>query len=120
MQHGLQTTLLMTEYGVLLLPVVGLALVRKFPLAQTFSLHWPHWRSIVGSALIGLTAPVAIAGLVLRLVPPPDSMLHDLQELMQLGDKPAPLWRLWLVLALTPALCEETFFRGLMLAGLRR
>ena len=43
-----------------------------------------------------------------------------MQELFQLGDKPAPLWNLWLVLALTPAVCEETFFRGLMLSGLRR
>jgi sodium transport system permease protein len=47
-------------------------------------------------------------------------MLREMQALFQLGDKPAPLWQLWLVLALTPALCEETFCRGLMLSGLRR
>jgi len=47
-------------------------------------------------------------------------MLREMQGLLQLGDQPAPLWRLWLLLALTPALCEETFFRGLMLSGLRR
>jgi sodium transport system permease protein len=70
--------------------------------------------------LIGLTASTAVAGLVLRLAPPPDSMLRELQETLQLGSKPAPLWELWLVVALTPALCEETFFRGLMLSGLRR
>lgn len=118
--QGLQTTLFVTEYGVLLLPVVALVVVRKFPLRQTFSLHRPHWRSLLGASLIGLTAAVAVTGLVFRLAPPPDSVLHELQQLMQLGDKPAPLWRLWLVLALTPAICEETFFRGLMLSGLRR
>ena len=116
----LQTTLLVTEYGVLLLPVVVLAVAQKYPLAQTFSLRWPHWRSLVGAILIGLTAAVAIAGLISRLAPLPDSMLHEMQELLQLDEKHAPLWRLWLVLALTPALCEETFFRGLMLSGLRR
>jgi sodium transport system permease protein len=119
-QHGLQTTLLVTQYGVLLLPVVALAMARKFPLAQTFSLYWPHWRSLVGAVLLGLSAAVAVAGLVSRLALPPESMLRQLQELLQLGDRPAPLWRLWLVVALTPALCEETFFRGLMLSGLRR
>jgi sodium transport system permease protein len=119
-QQRVQTIVLVTEYGVLLLPVVALAVARKFPLAQTFSLHRPHWRSLVGAILIGLTASVAVAGLAYRLAPPPDSMLREMQELLQLGDAPAPLWRLWLVLSLTPALCEETFFRGLMLSGLRR
>jgi sodium transport system permease protein len=119
-KYGMLVTLLGTEYGVLLLPAVGLAVARKFPLAQTFSLRQPHWRSLVGSILIGLTASFGVAGLVLRLAPPPDSMLRELQQLLQLGAKPAPLWELWLALALTPALCEETFFRGLMLSGLRR
>jgi len=117
---GLQTILLATQYGVLLLPVLALAVARKFPLAQTFSLHRPHWRSLVGAVLIGLSASVAIGGLVLRLAPPPDSMVRELQEMLQFGDAPAPLWKLWLLIAFTPALCEETFFRGLMLSGLRR
>jgi sodium transport system permease protein len=119
-EQGLPTILLVTQYGVLFLPVLALAVVRKYPLAQTFSLHRPHWRSVVGSVLIGLTVSVALAGLVLRMAPPPDSVLSEMQELLQLGDHPAALWKLWLVLALTPALCEETFFRGLMLSGLRR
>ena len=119
-EHNVSTILLVTQYGVLLLPVLVLAGVRKYPLAQTFSLHRPHGRSIVGSVLIGLTVSVALAGLVLRVAPPPDSVLSEMQEVMQLGDHPAALWKLWLVLALTPALCEETFFRGLMLSGLRR
>ena len=115
-----QILLLVTQYGVLFLPVVALATARKFPLVQTFSLRWPSWRSLLGSGLIGLSVSVALAGLALRLAPPPESMLRELQEALQLGDKPAALWKLWLMVALTPALCEETFFRGLMLSGLRR
>ena len=118
MEQGAQIMLLGTQYGVLLLPVVALAVARKFPLAQTFSLRWPNWRSLVGAVLIGLTASVGLAGLVMRLAPPPDSLLRELAEFLKLGS--APLWQLWLVIALTPALCEEAFFRGLMLSGLRR
>jgi len=99
---------------------MAVAVVRKYPLDLTFRVHRKHWRSVVGSVLIGLTVSVALAGLVLRMAPPPDSVLSEMQELLQLGDHPAALWKLWLVLALTPALCEETFFRGLMLSGLRR
>lgn len=119
-RYGMLVTLLVTEYGVLLAPAVGLAVARKFPLAQTFSLRRPRWRSLLGSVLIGLTASVAVAGLATRVAPPPEPMLRELQQWLQLGPKPAPLWELWLVVALTPALCEEAFFRGLMLSGLRR
>jgi len=31
-----------------------------------------------------------------------------------------PLWVVWLVLGLTPGMCEELFFRGLIFSGMRR
>jgi len=119
-QHGLATVLLATQFGGLLLPALAVAVARRFPLAETFSLRRPHWRSVLGSVLIGASASVAIAGLVLRLAPPPESFAREMLELLKFGDSPAPLWKLWLLLAFTPALCEETFFRGLLLSGLRR
>jgi sodium transport system permease protein len=119
-EHSLVTMLLVTEFGVLLSPAVGLAVVRKFPLAQTFSLRRPHWRSLLGSTLIGLAASLAVSGLVSRIVTAPDEWQREFIKTLQLGDQSPQLWKLWLVLALTPAVCEETFFRGLMLSGLRR
>jgi sodium transport system permease protein len=119
-ERSLVTMLVVTEFGVLLLPTVGLALVRKFPLAQTFSLRRPHWRSLLGSTLIGLAASLAVGGLVSRIVTAPDEWNSEFMKMLQLDDQSPQLWKLWLVLALTPALCEETFFRGLMLSGLRR
>jgi sodium transport system permease protein len=120
MDRGLLTILLVTQFGVLLLPTIGLSVAGKFPLAQTFSLRRPHWRSLVGSILIGLTAGLAVSGLVSRVVTTPEEWMREFSKLLQLGDQSAPLWKLWLVLALTPALCEETFFRGLLFSGLRR
>ena len=40
-----------------------------------------------------------------------------MQRLIQLGDDPMPLWVVWLVLGLTPGICEELFFRGLVFSG---
>ena len=118
LDRGTQAILLGTQYGVLLLVPVVAAFVRRFPVAQTFSLRRPHWRSVLGAVLIGLTTATGLGGLAMRLVPPPDALVRELAEFLQLGS--APLWKLWLVVAVTPALCEETFFRGLMLSGLRR
>jgi sodium transport system permease protein len=119
-KRSLSVVILATQYGCFLLPVALAAWLFKFPVADTFSLRRPSWRSVAASVLIGCSASVAVAGLVLRLLPPPDSVIRALQEALLLGDKPAPLWQMWLVLALTPAVCEETLFRGLILSGLRR
>jgi sodium transport system permease protein len=58
--------------------------------------------------------------LLIRLLPPPDSLLRALQRILLLDGKSAPLWVVWLVIGVTPAVCEELFFRGLVLTGFRR
>jgi sodium transport system permease protein len=60
------------------------------------------------------------AGLLIRVLPPPESLVRALEQLLLLDGAPAPLWLVWLVIAATPAICEELFFRGLILSGLRR
>ena len=118
--YGLMVILLATQFGSFFLPAVGLSWLRNFSLAETFSLRRPHWRSVLGAVLVGLSASVALAGLVLRFAPPPESMIRELQELLRLGSDKISLWKLIPLIALTPAVCEETLFRGLLLSGLRR
>ncbi len=117
---GIITVMLATQYGLFLLPVVALAALMRFSPRQTFSLRWPHWRALAAAVLMGLSASVAIGGLVVRLQPPPDSLARALEKLLLLDGKPMPLWTIWLVVGVTPALCEEALFRGLILSGLRR
>lgn len=118
--YGLMVILLTTQFGGFFLPSVGLSSLRKLPLRETFSLRRPHWRSVLGAILIGLTASVALAGLVLRWTPLPESMVREMQEMLRLGSDHISLWKLIPLIAMTPALCEETLFRGLLLSGLRR
>jgi len=113
-------SILTVQYGFFLLPVVIVTAVMRFPIASTFLLRRPDWRSVLGSVLIGVSGGTAVAGLTLRLLPPPDSLVEGLRDALLLGKEPAPLALVLLVLAITPALCEEAFFRGLTLAGLRR
>jgi sodium transport system permease protein len=60
------------------------------------------------------------SGVLIRVLPPPESLVRALEQLLLLDGRPASLWVVWLVIALTPAVCEEFFFRGLILSGLRR
>jgi sodium transport system permease protein len=117
---GIIPATLITQYVLMLLPVVLFATLMRFPARSTFSLHRPHWRGVLGAVLVGLSAGVGVAGLVARILPPDDSVVQSLKRIMLLGDEPAPLWVTWLVLAITPALCEETLFRGFIFSGFRR
>jgi sodium transport system permease protein len=118
--RSMLVSILAVQYGFFLVPVVIVTAVMRFPVSPTFMLRRPDWRSVLGSILIGISGGTAVAGLTLRLLPPPESLMEGLREALLLGKDPAPLWVVLLVLALTPALCEEAFFRGLTMAGLRR
>lgn len=112
--------MLVTQYGFFLLPVLALAAAMKFSPRETFSLRLPHWRGVLAAVLMGLSGWAVISGVVIRLLPPPDSLVRAMEKILLLGDKPAPLWALWLAVGITPAICEELLFRGLILSGLRR
>lgn len=119
-EKNLAATLLGSQYGFFLLPVLLLALFMRFSPTETFSLRRPAARAVLGSALIGLSAWAVAGGIVIRLLPPPDSMVKAMEKMLLLGDADVPLWAVWLLFAITPGLCEEIFFRGLVLSGLRR
>ena len=118
--RSMLTSILAVQYGFFLLPVVMVTALKRFPVKSTFMLRRPNGRSVIGSILIGISGGAAVAGLTLRLLPPPDSLMEGLREALLLGKDPAPLWVVLLALAITPALCEEAFFRGMILSGLRR
>jgi sodium transport system permease protein len=70
--------------------------------------------------LIGASAWTVAAGVFVRLLPPPESLARALEKILLLDGRAAPLWVIWLMVGLTPAICEELFFRGFVFAGLRR
>jgi sodium transport system permease protein len=117
---GIGAAILATQYGCFLLPVLGVAWLLKLPFRETFSLSRPHWRSILGSVLLGASSGLAIGGITLRLMPAPESLAKGMQKILLLGDNPAPLWLILAVVSVTPALCEEMVFRGFILSGFRR
>jgi len=117
---GMIASLLVTEYAFFLLPTLGLVFWLGYPARDTLALRRPPLRALVGCVLIGLSAWTIAGGLLIRLLPPPDSLVRALQRILLLDGKSAPLWIVWLVIGVTPAVCEELFFRGLVLSGFRR
>jgi sodium transport system permease protein len=118
--RGFIVTLLVTQYGFFLLPVVAAALVLRMNLRETFAFRLPRLVPLISAGILGLSAWTFASGILLRIAPPPESLVRALERLVRLTDQGAPLWVVWLVVAVTPAICEEALFRGFIMSGLRR
>ena len=117
--RGFITNVLVMQFGFFLAPVVAVALAMRMDLRETFALRPSRVVPIFAAALLGLTAWTFASGVILRLAPPPETLVRALERLVRLTDEGAPLWLIWLVVAITPAVCEELLFRGFILNGLR-
>lgn len=118
--RGILTTLLVTEYGFFLLPTLAAIAAFRFSPRDTLSLRRPSLAGLAAAVLIGGSAWTFASGVLIRLLPPPESLVKAMERLLLLDGADAPLWVVWLVIAITPAICEEFFFRGLALSGLKK
>ncbi|WP_437756875.1 ABC transporter permease subunit/CPBP intramembrane protease [Sorangium sp. So ce1389] len=107
-----------SQVGFFLLPTLALVIGFGYSPRATLALRPASVRGLAGALLLGVSAWVAIGGTLLRWFPAPERFVRELGELVLLGGQPYPV--VLLLVAVTPALCEELLFRGLVYAGLRR
>jgi len=113
--------LLAAEWLLLFVPALLFAYVGGFDFRRTLSLAPPTRRAAFGALLLiaGATPAVWFIGwLQTFFLPIPWETLEGLEALVT-ADSAGRLAWLLLLLAITPALCEEVVFRGVLLAGTR-
>jgi sodium transport system permease protein len=113
--------ILVSEVLLLLVPALFFLRVGKFEVVRTFSLRLPTGRGLVAALLIiGGGTPLAwlLAWLQTFVIEIPWEFLEGMSDFLITDSLPRVAWLL-LVLALTPAICEEFVFRGILLAGTR-
>jgi sodium transport system permease protein len=79
----------------------------------------PHPQAVLGAALAGCSAWAAVAIFSEWLVPVPKQMLEDLRKSLVPMDGSRGFVATLLLVAVSPAICEECLFRGPVLRGLR-
>jgi sodium transport system permease protein len=109
---------LTTQFGAFLLPAALVVLIAGYSFKDTFAIRLPAPRLALGAVLLGLSAWSVVAGPSSWLFPPPPELTKALEKTLLFDGAPLPV--LWLLAAVTPALCEEFVFRGLLFSGLRR
>ncbi|MCA9524018.1 MAG: CPBP family intramembrane metalloprotease [Myxococcales bacterium] len=115
--------LLLSQYLLLALPVVLLLVVRRADPVDALALRLPSWRGVAGVVALGLSSWVILVGwqeLQNRVLPLPRELLRGLDGLVELPRTPQGIALLFFGVALTPAICEELVFRGLLFSALAR
>jgi sodium transport system permease protein len=112
---------IVSQLLVLLLPAVLFVRLGGFDPVRTLSLRRPDATSVVGGVVLMLGAiPLVwvLGWLQTFVLPVPWELLEGMQDLIT-ADSAARLGWLLLMLAVTPAICEEAVFRGVLLGGTR-
>jgi sodium transport system permease protein len=115
-------TTIVFQFALIATPVLLMAIMLTRRPAKTLLLGRPSFlATLPAAALLALLlhpAMLWLSQLIQNLYPIHPQVIGQLKELEGLA-KTAPLWQVILLLALTPALCEELAFRGFILSGLR-
>ena len=104
--------------------VVGPALILlyfKVNLSQTFALRLPKLRYVIAGVLIGAAAWIPAHELFVlqsKIIKVPAEILTNNDQMLKAFEPYSILLPL-LLIAVVPAVCEEFFFRGFLLSGLR-
>ena len=119
-QTGFVVNVLMSQFCVILLPVVVLVAITSSSVRETLRLGLPRWWTIPLAFLLALCwhpISVAIMQLVLYAYPFSDELKEMVAQLSgsMAGFSP---WLLVLLIAVLPGFCEEIAFRGYILTGL--
>jgi membrane protease YdiL (CAAX protease family) len=118
-QHLGLLGILLSETALVGLPTVGFVQARGLPVIPSLGLAWPRLGPVVGGALAGFGGFWLVGLLEVgleRVLPVPADLKESLRQLVA-----GPQFILWdiIVLALSPAVCEEALFRGLAQPSLR-
>ncbi|MBW3571486.1 MAG: ABC transporter permease subunit [Gemmatimonadetes bacterium] len=123
LQGGLgEGGLLASQWLLLALPALAFAALGPYDWRRTLAVRAPAPRTLLAAGMIALGGiPVgwSIVWLEMQLFEGGLESLVPLQELLTAADARRALW-LFFIAALTPAVCEELVFRGVLLQSLGR
>lgn len=114
---------LLSQWLCIALPAIGYALARRYDLRATFRFRLPSKRGAAGVILCALGLPLLVLGATLiqeTFLPVPAKLVEAMRHLMEDVRARAGEPALFATMALTPAICEELAFRGVLLDGFSR
>jgi sodium transport system permease protein len=99
--------------------VLAYARMSRQPFQQVVGLVRPNGKALVAGLLCGCSAWAAVAVLSEWLIPVPKEVIEELRKSMLSSDGGRGYAATLVLMAISPAVCEEALFRGPVLLGLR-
>lgn len=113
--------LLFNEVGVFLVGSLLMIRLYRLDLREVLGirrLRWPIWAAVLMAVPAAQVVALAFFRLVSTVIPTPDQLLREFSK--EMAPTSLPVWQMYLLMALLPAICEELAFRGLLLHGIRK
>lgn len=121
--RNLHSGLVITQFGLILAPILFALWYMKADFVQSLNLRRPNLGAIAATLLMA-PAWVVIsiqAGVYHnKVLPAPPELLEVAEKLFDIETVPGGVWGLLFIVALSPAICEEALFRGVIVAGFRK
>ncbi|MDR1385244.1 MAG: ABC transporter permease subunit [Planctomycetaceae bacterium] len=117
---SLTLNVLLSQFGVVLLPVVFMTACSSSNVRETLRLHFPKWYAIPLALLLAIAwhpVLVTISRGIEYAYPLSDTLKEMISHLSGLM-RNVPIGVLILLIAVLPGICEEIAFRGYILTGL--
>jgi sodium transport system permease protein len=119
---GMAKLVLLPQIAMILFPAMAMATMLTTSARKSLRLRMPHWTTLPLAVLLGVTLHPLYTGLAQSI-----SAMYPISEEAIAAMKPftdqistAPWLSVVLLMALTPAICEELAFRGFIFGGLVR
>jgi len=114
--------IVLTQYALILAPVLLALWYGKVNMKSTLNLRAPSPVAAAGSALSGVgwvVLSIQIGVWLQRVIKTPDELEIIARKLFDLDGLPGGVWTLLAIVAISPAICEEALFRGVLLSSLK-
>jgi len=114
--------LVLTQFGLILAPILLALVYGKVKLSTALNLRAPSPAAFAGSILIAfgwVVLSIQLGAWLARAFNMPEELEILSRQLFDVSHLPGGIWTLLAIVALSPAICEEALFRGVLLSSLR-
>ena len=115
--------LLITEWGLILLPLILLIWYFRINARRALHLEPAHWTSFLGTLFTGIGAfgiIIWVSRIQMEMLPEFEEFAKSMEKMLNISETHLHPAIGLLIFALSPAICEEALFRGILLSSMKR